>query len=123
MDVYDINEVEYKFVDFINMALDSYVTNLSKQEDKFILETPYDIINENFMTVNNQVKHSVVEAVKVFRKLKHKHSNCLLAILWNYADSDDIICQTEELNKPKCESLEEYYERKRKEQEEIDKKN
>jgi hypothetical protein len=119
----DINEIEYKFVDFVNMALDSYITNLSKEEDKFILETPYDIVSENFMTVNNQVKDTIIDAVKAFRKNKGRHSSCLLAILWNYRDSDDIICQTEELNKPKYEPLEVYYERKRKEQEEIDKKN
>ena len=120
---YDINEIEYKFVDFINTALDSYITNISKEEDKFILETPYDIMTENFTNVNMQVKDSIVKSIKCYRKLKNKHSNGLLAMLWYYNDNDDIMCQIEEINRPIYEPLEEYYEKKKKEQEEKDKKN
>ena len=119
---YDINEVEFKLVDCINTALDCYITNLSKEEDKFILETPYDIMTENFLNVNNQVKETVIKSIKVYRKLKGEHSNCLLAMLWNYKDNDDIICQIEELNRPIYEPMEIYYEKKRKEQEEKDKR-
>ena len=120
---YDINEIEYKFVDFINTALDSYITNISKEEDKFILETPYDIMTENFTNVNMQVKDSIVKSIKCYRKLKNKHSNGLLAMLWYYNDNDDIMCQIEEINRPIYEPLEEYYEKRKKEQEEKDKKN
>ena len=119
---YDINEIEFKFVDFINTALDSYITNLSKEEDKFILETPYDIMTENFTNVNMQVKDTIIKSLKVFRKLKGEYSNCLLAMLWYYKDNDDIILQIEEINRPVYEPLEIYYERKKKEQEERDKK-
>ena len=111
---YDINEVEFKLVDFINTALDSYITNLSKIEDKFILETPYDIMTENFLNVNNQIKETVIKSIKVYRKLKGEHSNYLLAMLWNYKDNDDIICQIEELNRPIYEPMEIYYEKKKK---------
>ena len=97
--------------------MDCYITNLSKEEDKFILETPYDIMTENFLNVNNQVKETVIKSIKVYRKLKGEHSNCLLAMLWNYKDNDDIICQIEELNRPIYEPMEIYYEKKRKEQE------
>ena len=43
-------------------------------------------------------------------------------MLWFYSDSDDIMCQIEEINRPIYEPLEEYNERKRKEQEERNKK-
>ena len=119
---YDINEVEFKLVDFINTALDSYITNLSKEEDKFILETPYDIMAENFTNVNMQVKETIIKSIKVYRKLKGGYSNSLLAMLWYYSDNDDIMCQIEELNRPIYEPMNVYYERKRIEQEERDKK-
>ena len=119
----DISEVENKFVDFINSALDSYITNLEKEEDKNILETPYDIIVRNFSNVNMQVKDSLIKSIKDFRKLKGTHSNSLLAMLWNYDDTDDIILQIEELNRPIYEPMDEVYERQRKEQEEKDSKN
>ena len=120
--VYEIDEIENKLIDFIKTALDSYITNLSKEEDKFILETPYDIIAEDFSNLNIKVKDSLINSIKVYRKLKGTHSNCLLAMLWFYSDSDDIMCQIEEINRPIYEPLEEYNERRRKEQEERDKK-
>ena len=43
-------------------------------------------------------------------------------MLWYYKDNDDIILQIEEINRPVYEPLEIYYERKKKEQEERDKK-
>ena len=46
--VYNIEEIENKFIDFINTALDLYISNITKQEDKFILETPYDIMLQNY---------------------------------------------------------------------------
>ena len=119
---YDINEIEYKFVDFINTALDSYITNLSKEEDKFILETPYDIMTQNLINVNMQVKDTLIKSIKVFRKLKGEYSNSLLAMLWYYSDNDDIMCQIEELNRPIYDPVEKIYEQKKKEQEEKDKK-
>ena len=118
---YDINEIENKFVDFINAALDLYITNLSKEENKFILETPYDIMTENFTNVNNQVKETIINSVKVYRKEKNKHSNGLLALLWYYDESDEIICRIEELNRPLYEPLDKNSETKKKEQEEKDK--
>ena len=118
----DISEIEYKFVDFINTTLDSYITNLSKEEDRFILETPYDIISENFSNVNMQVKDTLIKCVKAFRKIKGVHSNCLLAMLWYYDDNDDIMLQIEELNRPIYQPMKEVYERQRKEQEEKDNK-
>ena len=79
-------------------------------------------MTENFTNVNNQVKDTIINCVKAFRKEKKKHSNGLLALLWYYDDNDEIICQIEEMNRPIYEPLEEYFERKRKEQEEKDKK-
>ena len=114
-------EIEYKFSDFIITALDKYIINLSKgEDDKSILETPYDIMMENFGIVNLQVKGKIIKSIKDFKNLQGEYSNSLLALLWFYNDNDDIICQMEESNRPIYEPMEEYYERKRKEQEERD---
>ena len=118
----DINEIEFKFVDFIKSSLNSYMNNLSNGEDKAILETPYDIILENFGNVNKKIKNILIKCVKDYREMKGEYSNALLAILWYYSDNDDIICQIEELNRPIYEPMENIYERKRKKQEEKDKK-
>ena len=66
---YDINEIEYKFVDFINTALDSYITNISKEEDKFILETPYDIMTENFTNENAGAHEYYKEVLAAYNSL------------------------------------------------------
>ena len=79
-------------------------------------------MTENFTNVNMQVKETIIKSIKVFRKLKGEHSNCLLAMLWYYNDNDDIMCQIEELNRPIYEPVAQYYEKLRKEQEERDKR-
>ena len=38
--LYVIEQIENVFVKFINTALDMYISNITNQEDKFILETP-----------------------------------------------------------------------------------
>ena len=118
---YNIEQLENKFIDFINTALDMYISNITKQEDKFILETPYDIMTQNYENVNMEVKEMIVNCVKRYRKIKGYHSSGLLAMMWYYNDNDDIMMQIEELNRPIYEPMESYLERKRLEQEERDK--
>jgi hypothetical protein len=43
-------------------------------------------------------------------------------MLWYYSDNDDIMCQIEELNRPIYEPMNVYYERKRIEKEEKERK-
>ena len=119
---YEINEIEDKLIDFITTSLDLFINNLTKNEDKYILETTYDIITENFSNINNQVKDIIIKSVKEYRKIKGVHSNGLLAILWNYDDHDDVMMQIEEMYRPVYEPLDQYYEKKKKEQDEKDKK-
>ena len=114
-------EIQNKFIDFINTALDMYISNITKQEDKFILETPYDIMTQNFENVNIQVKETIVNCVKQYRKIKGFHSSGLLSLMWYYSDNDDIMMQIEELNRPIYEPMQVYYERMRLEQIERDK--
>ena len=116
-----IEEIETKFIEFINTALDLYISNISNQEDKFILETPYDIMTQNFENVNMQVKDMVVNCVKQYRKIKGCHSSGLLSMMWYYSDNDDIMMQIEELNRPIYEPMKLVLERKRLEKEEKDK--
>ena len=118
---YNIEEIENKFIDFINTALDLYISNISKQEDKFILETPYDIMTQNYENVNMTIKETIINCVKKYRKIKGHHSSGLLAMMWYYSDNDDLMMQIEELNRPIYEPMNEYYERIRLEQEERDK--
>ena len=121
-DPYDINEIENKFIDFISTSLDLYISNITKNEDRYILETAYDIVTENFSNINSQVKDVIIKSVKDYKKIKGVHSNALLALLWFYDEHDDVIMQIEEMNKPVYEPLEVYYERRKKEEEEKDKK-
>ena len=114
-------EIENKFIDFIHTALDLYISNISKKEDKFILETPYDIMTQNYENVNMQVKDMIINCVKKYRKIKRRHSSGLLSLMWYYDDNDDIMMQIEELNRPIYEPMAVYLERKRLEQEERDK--
>ena len=114
-------QVETKFIDFINTALDLYISNILNQEDIFILETPYDIMTQSFENVNQQVKEMIVKCVKQYRKIKKCHSSALLSMMWYYSDNDDIMMQIEELNRPIYEPIEIVLERERLIQEEKDK--
>ena len=117
------SEIEFKFIEFINTALDLYISNVfntSNTEDKFILETPYEIMTQNFENVNMRVKETLVNSVKNYRKIKGFHSSGLLAMMWYYNDNDDIMMQIEELNRPIYEPMSSYLERKKREQEERD---
>ena len=64
------------------MALDMYISNISNEEDKFILETPYDIMTQNYENVNLEVKEMLINCVKKYRKIKGYHSSGLLAMMW-----------------------------------------
>ena len=119
--LYVIEQIENVFVKFINIALDMYISNITNEEDKFILETPYDIMTQNYENVNLEVKEMLINCVKKYRKTKGYHSSGLLAMMWYYTDNDDIMMQIEELNRPIYEPMESYLERKRLEQEERDK--
>ena len=119
--LYVIEQIENKFIEFISMALDMYISNISNEEDKFILETPYDIMTQNYENVNMEVKEMIINCVKKYRNIKGCHSSGLLAMMWYYNDNDDIMMQIEELNRPIYEPIKVQLEKKRKEQEEKDK--
>ena len=117
-----ISEIDDQFTNFINSALDSYVENAFKRDDKVILETPYEIMAQNFSDVNLRIKNKIIKSVQRYRRLKGYHSNGLLAMLWFYDDHDDIIMEAEEINRPIYEPMKKYLERKKIEQKEKDDK-
>ncbi len=96
----DSNEISMKFIDFISNALELFMSSINNLEDKAILEMPYDIINEDFPNVNEQLHDKIVICVKDYRKIKKINCNGLLAMLWNYPDHDDVVLQIEEENRP-----------------------
>ena len=100
----DNNEITSKFIDFINNSLELFMQSVNNLEDKALLEMPYDIINEDFPNVNNQVHNQIVFCIKEYRKVKKVNCNGLLAMLWNYPDHDDVVLQMEEDNRIKYES-------------------
>ena len=108
---FNINELENQFVDFINKAIDSYMGNIFKKDNKIILETPYEIMTQNFSNVNLRIKNKVINCVKKFRQLKGLHSSGLLAMLWYYSDHDDIMMTIEEINRPIYEPMKKYLDR------------
>ena len=110
---YNISEIENQFVNFINTALELYISNIYKKEDKFLLETPYEIMSQNFEQVNIRVKNNIINSIKKYRKLIGTNANELLALLWHYDDHDDIMMKLEEINKPIYEPVKKILERKK----------
>ena len=60
----DSKEIDLKFVDFIINSLELFMSSINNLEDKAILETPFDIINEEFPNVNEQVHAQIINCVK-----------------------------------------------------------
>ena len=114
----DNKEIISKFIDFINNALELFMSSINNLEDKAILEMPYDIINEDFPNVNENVHSLIVDCVKEYRRIKKTNCNGLLAMLWNYPDHDEVVLQMEEENRPKYEPSQIFMKRKIKENEE-----
>ena len=119
----DNKEINLKFIDFINNSLELFMSSINNLEDKAILETPYDITNEEFPEVNEQVHSQIINCVKQYRKVKKVNCSGLLAMLWNYTDHDEVMMQMEEENRPIYESQQIYLQRMQKENELKEKKN
>ena len=68
----DYKEITLKFIDFINNSLDLFMSSINNLEDDAILEMPYDIINEGFTNVNEEVYNKIVSCIKNYRKIKKK---------------------------------------------------
>ena len=66
----DINYLSKLFINYIEKSLQLY--NLNPIENCTILETPYDIINENFSDVNEQIYNYLVNAYIEYRKNNKK---------------------------------------------------
>ena len=119
----DSEEINLKFVDFINNTLELFMSSINNLEDKAILETPFDIINEEFPNVNEQVHTQIINCVKQYRKVKKVNCSGLLAMLWNYNDHDEVMMQMEEENRPIYESQSIVLQRMQKENEIKERKN
>ena len=117
-----INEIYKVFIDYIKSVISIYISNLSKIEDKAILETAYDILGENINDVNSAVEKDIIEAIRSYRKVKGENSNCLLAMLWGYEDNDAILLQIEEEFAPQYEPVEVMMEKEKMRKEEMDKR-
>ena len=117
-----INEIYKVFIDYIKSVISIYISNLSKIEDKAILETAYDILGENINDVNSAVEKDIIEAIRSYRKVKGENSNCLLAMLWGYEDNDAILLQIEEEFAPQYEPVEVMMEKEKMKKEEMDKR-
>ena len=102
----DSKEIDLKFVDFIINSLELFMSSINNLEDKAILETPFDIINEEFPNVNEQVHAQIINCVKQYRRVKKVNCSGLLAMLWNYNDHDEVMMQMEEENRPIYEPVE-----------------
>ena len=85
-----IYEFEEIFIEYIRKCFKLYINNITQNEDKVILETPYEIIGKNFKNVNKRVFNDLIESIKIYRKRKDQHSNALIAILQLY-DNYNII--------------------------------
>ena len=127
----EIEKISNNFINFINSALDNFMNSIKPPknkpkhkivEKKYLLETPFDIINENFTDVNEKIYDKLVLSIRNYRKIKKQNSNALLAMLWNFPDHDDILLRLEEENRPQYESIEVEIKKKQREIEENDKR-
>ena len=119
----DSQEINLKFIDFINNSLELFISSINNLEDKAILETPFDIINEEFPNVNEQLHTQIINYVKQYRRVKKVNCSGLLAMLWNYKDHDEVMMQMEEENRPIYESQQIILQRQQKENEIKERKN
>ena len=117
----DINYLSKLFINYIEKSLQLY--NLNPIENCTILETPYDIINENFSDVNEQIYNYLVNAYIEYRKNNKKNSNSLLGLLWWFPNSDDVILSNEEIYRPIYEPRKSVEKRLREQFEEAEKRN
>ena len=102
----EIIEISKIFSDYISTTLKLFIANIKKEEeDPSILETSYDIINEDFEKVNENVHKNIIESIKTYRKNKKKYSSGLLSLLWVYNDHDDVLLNLEEENRIKYEPI------------------
>lgn len=92
-----ISLMEGKFYEYIRGILNLYVINLKKNIiDNAILETPYDIMLENYGKLNIKLHDLVIKVNEEHKKIKGNFSNALLALLWFYPDHDDVLLRLEE---------------------------
>ena len=119
----EVSEISKLFSEYIKTALNLFITNLKKIEDTAILETPYDILNENFPNVNNMTHNNVIQAVQLYRKEKGKNSQGLLSLLWCFDDHDEVLFNLEETNRPIYEPIEIFIKKQHEKQEKEDSKN
>ena len=127
----EIEKITNNFINFINIALENFMNSLKNPkhkskhkntEKKYLLETPFDIINENFFDVNEKIYDKLILSIRNYRKIKQQNSNALLAMLWNFPDHDDVLLRLEEENRPQYDPIEVEIKKKQKEMEEIDKR-
>ena len=85
-----IYEFEEIFIDFIRKCFNLYINSINQNENKILLETPYEIMNLNFRNVNKRIFNDLIESIKKYRKKKDQNSNALIAILQLY-DNYNII--------------------------------
>lgn len=88
-----INEIFEDIIKFIRKALQAFLKN---PKNHSILEMSYDILNFNFIFINQKLENDIIEAVEGLRKKKGQHSMGLLALLWFYDSHDDVLLTLEE---------------------------
>jgi len=96
----EILEISKIFSDYISTVLKLFISNLKNEnENSSILETSFDIMNEDFQKVNENVHKNIINSIKIYRKDKKKYSSGLLSLLWVYNDHDDVLLNLEEENR------------------------
>ena len=102
----EIFEISKIFSDYIKTTLKYFLSNSENMKDPSLLETSFDILNEDFMDVNKSVHKIIIESIKIYRKEKNKNSSSLLALLWCFNDHDEVLLNLEEEFRPKYDPIE-----------------
>ena len=102
----EIFEISKIFSDYIKTTLKYFLSNSENMKDPSLLETSFDILNEEFMDVNKNVHKIIIESIKIYRKEKNKNSSSLLALLWCFNDHDEVLLNLEEEFRPKYDPIE-----------------
>ena len=131
----DSEKIAEIFEKYINNSMNEYMKETTAKKKKHktknnnhinnidtILETPYDILSTDIFNLNKKIFDNLLKNIKDYRKVKNHNSTPLLYLLNFCPERDDILLNLEEEFRPIYEPAEDAMIKKKKEEQELEKK-
>ena len=131
----DSEKIAEIFEKYINNSMNEYMKETTTKKKKHktknnnnihnidtILETPYDILSTDIFNLNKKIFDNLLKNIKDYRKVKNHNSTPLLYLLNFCPERDDILLNLEEEFRPIYEPAEDAMIKKKKEEQELEKK-